>query len=434
MPRLKPLAPAQPAAGQPLPALLTQAGQAPAPPAQPWRSLWRQIAGITPKMLGRLALALIAVSVAIWIAVASWPALLPFIFGGLIAYTVLPLVDALDRILPRFVASLVAVLLALAILAGLAYIVIPPLVNELLRLIDALPGQAKIQALAEQIAADARFSQLPAVIQRQVLVMLTDTFGRLQPAAEQIPLALFSSNPLRTVITTFSSILGLIVLPTWALMLLKDQPRAWPGVANVLPPSLRRDARAYIRIADNAFGTFLRGQVIIGMAVGLATYVGLSLLEQFADVDLRYKLPLAVFAGLLQLIPEIGPLLNTLGATLLAWLGHGGLVALAFLALYIAIQALVRKLLADRFEHRLLDVHPAILVLVIVALSELGPLWFFLAAPVASVARDVWRYTYGRLREPALPPGVIPAEREAYLRSLARQKAARPRPAVYRRR
>jgi len=403
-------------------------------PKQAWHSLWTRIASVTPKQAGRLALGILAVSVAIWIAVASWPALLPFIVGGVIAYTVLPLVNALDKVLPRFLAALFGVLLALTLLTSLVYIIVPPLVTELLRGIDALPGQAEIQAISQHIAADSHFRQMPQVIQLQLLNMVISALGRLQPAAERILPSIFDTNPILAVVTTFSNVLGLIVLPTWALALLKDQPRAWPSVAGVLPPGMRRDARAYVRIVDNAIGTFLRGQVVVGIAVGLATYAGLSLIDQYLGVDFRYKLPLAVFAGLLQLIPEIGPMLSILGTTLLALLGHGRLVALEVLVLYVGIQWLAGKLLADRYRNKLFDVHPVILVLVIVALSQLGPLWFFLAAPVASVARDVWRYTYGRLKEPGLPAGVLPVEREAYQQRVAQQQVARPAPAVYRRR
>ncbi len=398
-----------------------------------WRNLWTKIASITPKQAGRLALALGAVAVAVWVAVASWPALLPFIVGGVIAYTVLPLVNALDKFLPRFVASLLGVLFAVAALVGLAYVIVPPLVTELLRLIDALPDEAQIQAISQQIAAAPRFILLPRVVQVQLLDIVANTLGRLQPAAESILPSLLSDSPILTLVNTFSNVLGLIVLPTWALSLLKDQPRAWPSVANVLPPGMRRDARAYVRILDNAFGTFFRGQIIVGFAVGLATYAGLYLLDQYTAIDIRYKLPLAVLAGFLQLIPEVGPMLNIIGTTLLALLALGRLPALEVLLLYLGIQWLTGKLLADRYSNRLLDAHPAVLVIVIVALTQLGPLWFFLAAPLASVSRDMWRYTYGRLREPSLPAGLLPAQRDAYQRTLE-QQTARPLPAAYRRR
>ncbi|MGE5603957.1 MAG: AI-2E family transporter [Nitrososphaerales archaeon] len=399
---------------------------------QAWRNLWTKIVSITPKQAGRLVMGLIAVGAITWVAVASWPALLPFVVGGAIAYTVLPLVNALDKVLPRFLSALVGVLLALAVLGGLVYIIAPPLVTQLIHLLDVVPNQAQIEAIAAGIAVDPRFVQLPPVVQKQVLDMVIASLTRVETVAAGIVPALFGGTPFLTIINTFSNILGLVVLPTWALVLLKDQPRVWPTFANVLPPGMRRDARALVRIVDRAFGTFLRGQVIVGIAVGLATYAGLYLLEQYFGLATAYKLPLAVLAGFLQLIPEVGPIVNIIGTTLLALVTRGQLAAVEVLVLYAGIQWLTGKLVADRFE-AMSDVHPAVLVLVIVALTQLGALWFFLAAPLASVARDIWRYIFGRLKEPSLPAGLLPSQREAYERKLVAQ-APRPLPAAYRRR
>jgi predicted PurR-regulated permease PerM len=262
--------------------------------------------------------------------------------------------------------------------------------------------------------------------------MVDATLTRVYTAAGGLIPSLFGGAPILTLLNTFSNILGLIVLPTWALVLLKDQPRAWPTLSNVLPPGMRRDARALVRIVDRSFGSFFRGQVIVGIAVGAATYAGLYALESLSGLTTPYKLPLAVLAGLLQLIPEVGPMVNIIGTTLLALVTRGQFPALQVLILYVGIQWVTGKLVADRFRP-MSDVHPAVLVLVIVALTQLGPAWFFLAAPVAAVARDSWRYIFGRLKEPSLPAGLLPSDREAWERQQAAARA-RPLPAVYRRR
>lgn len=399
---------------------------------QAWRDLWAKLATITPKQVGRLFMALIAVGALLWIAVGSWPALRPFLIGGIIAYTVLPLVDALDRVMPRLLAAMLGVLLAIAVLAGLIYVIAPPLIVQLIRLLDVLPGPTEIDRITTALAAGERFAELPPLVQRQVLGMIATSLTRVYTTAEGLIPSLFGGAPILTLLSTFSNIIGLIVLPTWALVLLKDQPRAWPTLNNIVPVGMRRDARALVRIVDRAFGSFFRGQVIVGIVVGLATYGGLSFLETVSGQATQYKLPLAVLAGLLQLIPEVGPVVNIIGTTLLALATRGQLMALQVLALYVAIQWVISRLLADRFRP-MSDVHPAVLVLVIVALTQLGPGWFFLAAPIAAVAREVWRYIFGRLKEPSYPAGVLPSERAAWQRQQAAQ-AARPLPAVYRRR
>ena len=399
---------------------------------QAWRQCGARIASTTPKQLGRLLMGLTAVVAVVWLAIASWPAMLPFVVGGVIAYTMLPLVDALDKFLPRILAALIGVLVAVGALAALAYIIVPPLVTQLVRLLEVVPGPAQIAVITTGIAEGPRFNSLPPILQTQILDLVSATLIRLNNTAGGIIPTLFTSTPGRMLVSTFSNILGLVVLPTWALAVLKDQPRAWPSVAGVLPPGMRQDARALIRIVDRSFGSFFRGQVVVGIAVGLATYAGLVLLERYAGLVTPYKLPLAVLAGALQLIPEVGPLVSVFGATILALLARGPIPALQVLLLYVAIQWMVGRLVAERFDP-MSDLHPGVIVLVIVALTQLGAFWLFLAAPVAAVARDVWRYLFGRLKEPSLPAGLLPAERASYERQKA-QRARRAVPVVYRKR
>jgi predicted PurR-regulated permease PerM len=402
-----------------------------------WRRLGYQILSITPQQLARMFLGLVALFAAGWVVSASWPALAPFLVGGIIAYTVLPLVDFLDRFMPRLLAAFLGVLAAVGVLAGLAAIIVPPLVQQVVRLIRDLPDAAEIAVIVTNLSQGPRLQQLPPLIQEQLLDTVSTVLLRMRSVADGIVPSLLGASPVAGLINTFSTVLGLLVLPTWALALLKDQPRAWPNAAQSLPPAVRPDVRALIRIVDNAFGTFLRSQVLLAIAVGVATYLGFALLKSASGLEVgTYDLFFAVLSGLLQLIPGVGPVVNTIGVTALAYFTRGQAEALQVLALYLAIQFVVGKFVNGRTEARLLDTHPVILILVIVALSQLGALWFFLAAPIASVARDLWRYLFGRLGEPAMPAGLLPSERKTYTQKLAEQQAAvsRPLPAVYRRR
>ena len=402
-----------------------------------WRRLGRQILSITPSQLARMFLALGALAVAVWIVTASWPALAPFIIGGVVVYAVLPLVNVLDRLMPRFLASFIGVAVALALLFGVVAVIIPPLLRELLRLIRDLPDANEVQAIVGGLGAQATFQRLPETVQRQLLEGLTVTLLRGRNYADNIVPSLFGGTPILNLANTVASVLGLLVLPTWALVLLKDQPRAWPSAAKALPVAIRADVAAMLRIVDGAFGSFLRSQILLGVAVGVATYAGLGVLESYAGLTVgNYKLVLAVLSGFLQLIPGVGPWVNIVGTVVLAYTVRSTAAALQVLALYAAIQLVVVRFISNRSGPQLLDVHPGILVLVIVALSQLGIVWAFLAAPIAAAARDLWRYLYGRASEPPLPAGLLPSQRESYAKQVAAQQAnaARPLPAAYRRR
>jgi predicted PurR-regulated permease PerM len=82
----------------------------------------------------------------------------------------------------------------------------------------------------------------------------------------------------------------------------------------------------------------------------------------------------------------------------------------AVLVLFLGVQWFADAFISPRIEQRHVDIHPAVLALVVVLASQFGPLGLVLAAPIALVARDLFRYMYGRLAEPPRPAGLLPGE------------------------
>jgi predicted PurR-regulated permease PerM len=117
---------------------------------------------------------------------------------------------------------------------------------------------------------------------------------------------------------------------------------------------------------------------------------------------------MGMIAGILQLVPTLGPILNLIVGTLIG-LTISRRVAALVLVVYLAIQFVVGRFIAPRFAKRVVDLHPAILVMSIVALSQFGLLWTLVAAPLVAIARDLFRYTYGRLADPPSPAGRLPS-------------------------
>jgi predicted PurR-regulated permease PerM len=124
-----------------------------------------------------------------------------------------------------------------------------------------------------------------------------------------------------SLVNTISFILGFIVVPTWLLYILTDQPRGKQALDRLLPPWLRGDFWAVLGIFDRAFGRFIRGQMFTGLVTALLVYLGLELLVRFYGLETagRYGVLLAMIAGITQLIPSIGPFLGVIPAVWLAW-------------------------------------------------------------------------------------------------------------------
>ncbi len=371
-----------------------------------WDHLAARLRTVTPQAIGRGALISLVAVVAVWLASATWPALLPFVVGALIAYLLLPAVDTLEKFMPRPAAALLSVLAVVGVVAMVLLIVIPPMANAFVRFAVDLPTAADIDAGVANL--QDQLGDLPegsAAVVIPVVVALAeavkDAFANASGSLDDIV-----RTGVRAALSAIGALLGLIVLPAWMLVLLNNKRRAQMTLQHSVAPSLRQDVMAVVGIVDRATGAYIRGYVVAGLLVGALTYAGLALSARFGGPTFGEPLALAAFAGATQLIPIVGPFLGLIPALLALVIAPDR--AAAYVLIYIAARAIGGTVLGARLMERRLGVHPAVLVPGVVLIGQFGILWLLLAAPIVAIAVDLVRYFHGRLSEPAAPAGVIP--------------------------
>jgi predicted PurR-regulated permease PerM len=180
---------------------------------------------------------------------------------------------------------------------------------------------------------------------------------------------------------------------------LNDQAKGRAFVDRILHPRLRSDFWNVWEMISDVLNDYIRGQLVLGLAVGAMVGVGLFILR-LLGFDIRYILLLAIVAGVTELIPIIGPIIGAIPGVLIGFFGgEGGVQAgLAVLVVYIAVQQLENNLLVPRIIGESIGIHPAILTVVLIAMGQIfGLLGIVLAAPAAAISRDLFTYTYRRL-------------------------------------
>lgn len=396
--------------------------------ARRWALLGERVRTITPETVARTALGLLVVAAVVWLAAASWPALAPFVAGLVIAYAVLPIANRLDRFMPRVLAAIIAELVAVAILAGVAVLVVPPLVRSLVIVAGLLPSPDRVNAGLDNL--QQFFGQLQEPVRSIVMSVSTQVVTNLQGALDGLVngTAGFVTEQILGFAGTLSFVLGLLVIPAWILTLVADDRSIRRQAASVIAPALRPDVLALARIADRAFATFLRVRVVVAIASGLLVWLGLEAGRNLHVGEFRYAAAAATLLGVLQLIPELGFFLGLFPIALVL-IVVGPTEALVVLIVYWAATKLASLLIEDRVASGVLDVHPALLIPGIVVLSQFGLGWTLAAAPLIAIARDLVRYISGRLAEPPQPAGVLPGERRA---RQAAAPVAVPVPSAYR--
>ncbi len=374
--------------------------------ARRWAAFRDGVASTTPQAIGRGLLTVAVVAGSLWLALATWPTLLPFLIGGLIAYMLLPVVDALDGVMPRGLAAGVSVLAVLAVIVAIGVIVGPPLVRAFAKLAVDLPTASDIDAALDR--ARSQLAALPNGSADAILPIVATIAATARDVMTTLPerTDALTQDILRVLLNTLGAVLGLIVLPTWMLSVMSQQRRARMAVDRELAPWLRRDLWAIVAIVDRAVGSYLRGYVLAAGLVGILTYLGLLAVTRLGGPAFQEPLALAVLAGATQVVPVVGPIAGALPALLILPISPER--AGAYFVIYIAARVIGTTAVGARLRDRYQGVPPVILVPGVVVLGQFGLLWLLLSAPILTVAADIVRYLHGRLSEPPLPAGVLP--------------------------
>jgi predicted PurR-regulated permease PerM len=322
----------------------------------------------------------------------------PFIIGLLFVYLLDPPVRWLVRLrIPRPLAILIVYVVVIVAIVEFLSLTLTPLLNEILRFVEDLPTlvddlDTQLQRLSE---AYARL-QIPDAVREWIDGMLVGLGeeGAIGPGAVDLSFLL----PVLTGATSLIGLLfGYLILPVWVAYLLKDRVVLTAVFDRAIPRSWRFDVWAVIRTAERVFGQWVRGQIILGVSVAVLTFVGLLIASELIDpIFGRYALLLSVIAGVLELVPIIGPIIAAIPAVLLAATAGPG-VMVAALVLYTLIQQVENNFLVPKIQGDAVELHPAVVMFAIIVGGSLaGLLGAILALPVTAAVRDVVRYLFRR--------------------------------------
>ncbi len=333
--------------------------------------------------------------------------LAPFVVGILIVYLLDPLVERLARVtvagrrIPRALLILLVYVAATLVLVELALLVIGPLLEQVRALVKDGPGYVEdLNARLDEFLGWWNRLDLPADVKEAIDKAVADLLQNLGSLIPSILRPVFSS-----VLGFVGSVFGYLIIPVWTFWILKDRPLIVRGFDRAVPEAWRADTWATLGIVRRVFGSWIRGQVILGLVVGVGTFIGLMVLGTFVDpVFSRYAVLLAVIAGVLELLPVIGPIIAAVPAVLLgATAGLPGIVAA--LLLYFAIQQIENTFLVPKIQGDATDLHPAVVIFSLILGGAIaGLLGAILALPIAATLRDLYIYAFRRAG------GMAPAE------------------------
>jgi predicted PurR-regulated permease PerM len=376
-----------------------------------WRLLGTRLATITPRAFARGILATVVVLVAVGLAGATWPALLPFAVGGLLAYAIYPLVDSFARVMPRVLAAALALTIGLGVLGLVLALVVPPLVAVAIQILRDAPGSAELAQLRTQVEAylatlpDGARTLVEGVLERVATIVAGNLSSFLDGVAELLVSAAVG------LFDTIGFVVGLVLLPLWVLSVVRDGGSLRRSIAAQFAPAVAADVYALTTIVHRAMSTFLRVQVAAAFAVGLVAYAGMELSAIGGIATYATALAIAAWMGTAQVIPQLGGFVGAVPIVLVALARQDEPVAaIALAAIYLVAVQVVKLAVGGRLG-RDLNVRPALALPAFAVISQIGLVWLLLSAPILVIARNAVVYLRGRLADPPAPAGVLPWER-----------------------
>ncbi len=342
----------------------------------------------------RTLLMVAAILLMAWIVLSSIGVLIPFIVGLGLAYILSPLIRMIERALPfstsrpKLARVLALLIIYFGLIGWLAIVLIsfvPIVVNQITLFIEEMPQLiAQSQATFEQWVGQYRATVPPDVQQR-----IDEEISKSLLALGAIVQAALLET-VKIVTGTFGLFVAIVSLPVWLFYVLKDQTNLMNGFYSFFPVSIRHDVVEILRRVDRVFSAYIRAQLLLAVTVGTITWLLLTL------VGVQFALVLGIIAGITELIPVIGPILGAVPAIGVA-LATSPEKTLLVLLIAIAVQFTENNVLVPRIQSMAVNIHPAIIMVLLVIASHVAGLWGMLVVvPLAAAAREIYNYLYQR--------------------------------------
>ena len=316
--------------------------------------------------------------------------LITILFSALIAYVLLPLANLITRLMPwrdsrpglsRGIAVGLIFIIAAGIFVGLMALVIPQTIEQGKQLIDELP----VFFTSARITVEGWIDEYSELVSPDVRVQIED---RLEEMAVVLANAAWQIAP-RTfglVSSTFSLIIGLATMPVLIFYMVKDSSQIGTSLLKPFPGPLRPYLLDVVKIADRTLGGYLRGQMILGLTIGISVTVGLLV------IGVPYAVVLGVVAGITELIPIVGPLIGA-AVAILVTLATAPEKLLWVAVLYLGVQVIENTLLVPRVQADTLNIHPIVVIIVIIVGGHFFGIWgIILGPPLVSMGKDIVKY------------------------------------------
>ncbi|HEX8582452.1 MAG TPA: AI-2E family transporter [Acidimicrobiales bacterium] len=321
------------------------------------------------------------------------------VVAGFFAVVLTPAVDLLEHRarIRRGIGTTLVFLTGLALLVGLMYAFIRPIVDQVQEFVDDLPGYVE----------DAQNGQgwIGELVERYNLQdYVEENQDRLRETVTGL-----GTPALGFVRTVFSTLLAFLTIVVLTFLMLLEGPGLTAGITAAIPERHRDRVRAVAADAARAVSGYMLGNLLISVVAGTASYIFLRI------AGVPYAEVLALYVAFTDLIPLVGATLGAVPTTGVAFL-YSVPAGVATAIFFIVYQQFENHVLQVSVMSRTVAVNPLfVLVSALAGVELFGLLGALLAIPAAGViqviVRDLWDHrSGGPKQQPTIGADEVPAD------------------------
>jgi len=327
---------------------------------------------IKPRTLWLAAAVILTFVIGLFVLTKALPALVILLNAIVLAEGLRPIVDRLGKgPLPRPVVTLLLFFAIVAILLGVGFVLLRPLFEQLLALVNDLPryiarGQRLITEVQQRIRGNAQAAALLGALSAQA----QSVAGKLLPTVLQLP------------VTLLGVLFKVLQLFLFAFFWLTAAGNLKGFVLGMLPTTAQPTASETITDISRQLGAYLRGTIInmtlIGSMVGGAMFL----------LGVPYAILLGFLAAAAETLPFIGPWISGTPAVLLALVAAGPFKAVEVIIAYQIVQIFEGNVLVPVVMNKAVHLNPLTITLgIVIGSAVFGLIGILLAGPVTVIAQ-----------------------------------------------
>lgn len=304
--------------------------------------------------------------------------LAPFLIAMIISYVLNPIVSLLnERKVPRTIAVLLIYVMFCASLTVVLLNAIPMFLEQMQQLNHHMPD---LTMRAQSLVNDLNNSSL---LPESLRSGINNSLYKLEKQASEATFDLINNigAMLNVVFVAF-------IIPFLAFYILKDFDVFERTVLTYVPKPHRKHAVRLLKDIDNALGSYIRGQFLVCVIVGMLAYIG------YLCIGLPYSLLLASIVAITNIIPYLGPFFGAAPALLVA-----STISLKMMLFVVVInticQILEGNIISPQVVGRTLHMHPLSIIFALLVGGQIaGIVGMILAVPIFAAVKVVIQHMF----------------------------------------